>query len=299
MAALRVLVTGAGGFIGRHVVAGRPPGWDVVALSRQAIEPGPGLQVVRSPGPDDELPAELARPFDAVIHLAGNADHGLAVRAPWADLAATGVASAAILGRLEARRLVVLSSAAVYAGRIGQVDPAEVADPAMAYALSKRYVEGFARALVATGRVESALVLRLYNAFGAGERPTRLIPRVARSVRAGEPFVLSGAADSLADPIHVDDVVRCLAAGVTAGGDGILDLCGGHPRPLRDAVGDIAGALGYPAPEIVERPDPDQVPIRFWSDMGPTIAALRTGAPEPFAEAVRRYGQAEGWLAGS
>lgn len=299
MAALRVLVTGAGGFIGRHVTAGRPPGWDLVVLSRQAIEPGPGLRVVRSPGPDDELPAELVRPFDAVIHLAGNADHGLAVRAPWADLAATGVASAAILGRVEARRLVLLSSAAVYAGRVGEVDPGEVADPAMAYALSKRYVEGFARSLVATGRLGSALVLRLYNAFGPGERPSRLIPRVARSVRAGEPFVLSGAADSLADPIHVDDVVRCLVAGVTAGADGILDVCGGHPRPLRDAVGVIAGALGYATPEIVERPDPDQVPIRFWSDIRPIVEALRVDPPEPFAEAVHRYGKAEGWLAGT
>ena len=297
MAVRRVLVTGAGGFIGRHVTAGWPPDWEVVALSRQAIEPGPGRHPVILPASDGPLPAELEDPFDAVVHLAGSADHGLAVREPWADIQATGVTSAAILGRIAARRLVVLSSAAVYAGREGLVDPGASVEPAMAYALSKRYVEGLARALVAGGRFESALVLRLYNAFGPGERPTRLIPRVARSLLDGRPFELSGAPDSLADPIHVDDVVRYLVAAAVGTRDGTVDVCGGDPMELQAAVGVIATALGYAPPEILARPDPSQVPIRFWSDMSPTLLALGVPAPEPFRAAVRRYGADEGWLA--
>jgi nucleoside-diphosphate-sugar epimerase len=293
----RVLVTGAGGFVGRHVLAARPSDWDVVALTRQEIAPGPRLAAVRTPPPGADLPPELAEPFDAVIHLAGNADHGLAVRAPWADLQATGVLAAELLARIRTRRLVVLSSAAVYAGLSGRVDPSMALDPPMAYALSKRYVEGLARVLVGSGAAGSSAILRLYNAFGPGERSTRLIPRVAAALHAGTPFTLTGAPDSLADPLHVDDVVRCLIAAAGGSDDVILDLCGGDAVELTETVARIAGALGFQPPEVILRPDADQVPIRFWSDPGPTFAALALGGPEAFVDAVRRYGGAAGWLA--
>jgi nucleoside-diphosphate-sugar epimerase len=293
----RVLITGAGGFIGRHVIAARPVDWDVIALSRQALDAGPNVTAVRTPAVDDDLPQELSEPFDAVIHLAGNADHGLAVREPWSDLAATGVLAASLLSRIETRRLVVLSSAAVYAGREGQVDPSVDVDPPMAYALSKRYVEGLVRVLVERGTAGSGAVLRLYNAFGPGERATRLIPRVAAALRENTPFTLTGASSSLADPIHVDDVVRCLVAAADGTENVVLDCCGGDPAELDETVRRIARALGFPAPDLIFRPDPAQVPIRFWSDPGPTFRSLGIDGPEPFGEAVRRYGAAERWLA--
>jgi nucleoside-diphosphate-sugar epimerase len=293
----RVLVTGAGGFIGRHLIASRPDDWDVVALSRQELGSGPRLAVVATPPPGGELPLELSEQFDAVIHLAGNADHGLAVRAPWADLQATGVLAAELLARISTRRLVILSSAAVYAGMEGRVDPTMALDPPMAYALSKRYVEGLARVLVGSGRAGSSAILRLYNAFGPGERSTRLIPRVAGALRSGTPFTLTGAPDSLADPTHVDDVVRCLVAAAAGSDDVILDLCGGEAVELTATIARIGRGLGFAPPEVILRPDPDQVPIRFWSDPRPTFAALGIDGPEPFVDAVRRYGAVAGWLA--
>jgi GDP-4-dehydro-6-deoxy-D-mannose reductase len=293
----RVLVTGAGGFVGRHVLAALPSDWDVVALTRQEIAPAPRVAPVRTPAPGADLPSELIEPFDAVIHLAGNADHGLAVRAPWADLQATGVLAAELLARIRTNRLVILSSAAVYAGLAGRVDPAAALDPPMAYALSKRYVEGLARVLVGSGAAGSSAILRLYNAFGPGERSTRLIPRVAAALHAGTPFTLTGAPDSLADPVHVDEVVRCLIAAAGGSDDVILDLCGGDAVELTETIARIARALGFQPPEVILRPDPDQVPIRFWSDPGPTFAALGLDGPEPFADAVQRYGAVAGWLA--
>jgi nucleoside-diphosphate-sugar epimerase len=278
------------------MLANRPADWDVVALTRQTIEAAPRLSPIRTPDPNEPLPAELARPFDVVVHLAGNADHGLAAREPWTDLQATGVLAASLLARVVTRRLVILSSAAVYVGREGLVDPSMDLDPPMAYALSKRYVEGLARALVCAGTVGSSAILRLYNAFGPGERPTRLIPRVAGALRDGSPFTLTGAPDSLADPIHVDDVVRCLVAAADGSETVVLDCCGGEPAELAETVRRIASALGSPPPEMILGPDPTQMPIRFWSDPAPTFRTLGIHGPEPFAVAVRRYATAGGWL---
>ena len=292
---LRVLVTGAGGFIGGNLLAAAPPDWDVVALSRSEVGGG-SAPLMRPPSVDEDLAPELARGFDVIIHLAGNSNHGLADRQPWADLTGTGVLAASLLGRIPTRRVVLLSSAAVYAGLTGSVDPGCCARPPMAYALSKLYVEGFVASLIASGRAESAFIARLYNAFGPGEKPGRLIPRVVEAAKAGRPFTVTGAPSSLSDPVHVDDVVTCLVAAARGTAEGTFDLCGGDPMPLGRQVERIVEVLGLPDLRVAVEPRAGETPIRFHSDPGPLCTALAIPRPEGFASAVRRYGATSGWI---
>lgn len=299
---LRVLITGAAGFIGRRFLANRHEGWSVVALSRSPVDPRPDVTPARWSGPDDELPAPASGEFDVTIHLAGSSDHGLASREPWRDAQATAVTGAAILGRVRTRRIVLLSSAAVYAGLDGQVDPGRCLAPETPYALSKRYVEGLVAALVAQGRALDAIVIRLYNAYGVGERPTRLVPRVVAAIQRREPFVLTGDPASLSDPLDVGDVVLALQHAATA--DALprdakvttFDLCGGDPWPLGAQVGRIAAALDRDPPELIMRPNPSEVPIRFWSTPEPARRSLALPPFTSFPEGIRRYVRAAGLL---
>lgn len=292
---MRVLVTGAGGFIGRHVLRGAPSGWDIVALSRGAPPAGSRGRWVWLTA-RDALPAEVtgAR-YDAVIHLAGNADHGLAAREPWRDLEATGVLGGSVLGQLDAARIVLMSSAAVYAGLEGPVGPEVRVDPLMPYALSKLYMEGFVRWRVADGHADSAAIIRLYNAFGPGERSSRLVPRVVDAIRTGAPFRLSGAPDALSDPVYIEDVVTMLVAAATSSAAGTWDLCGGDPRPLLEQVGRIARSIGSDPPEIEQVADPTQMPIHFHSDPRAVAEAFGTPLPRPFETGVRAYAREMGW----
>lgn len=294
---VRLLVTGAGGFIGRHVVNAAPSTWDTVVLSRERLPEREGLVAAQWNGNlEAPLPTEMEGSFDVVIHLAGNASHGVATSEPWRDLAATGGVAAAVLGRVSTRRIVLLSSAAVYAGREGRVDPSRSLEPPMAYGLSKRYVEGFASALVSQGRAESLVTFRLYNAFGPGERPTRLIPRVVEAIRADAPFRMSADPTSLSDPIRVEWVARALIAAARSDVTGTFDICGGDPVSMATQVQRIAAALDARAPDIALDPDPNEVPIHFWSDPGPAVRALGIEAPETFPAAVQDYGRVMGWL---
>ena len=292
---MRVLVTGGTGFIGQALLESIPPHWTVIATTRRDAPVPAGVESVRFPTGHETLEPTLAEGFDVLIHLAGNSNHGMAEREPWADLEATAHTGAVVVGRVPARRIVLLSSAAVYAGLVGRVSPASCVRPPMAYALSKLYVEGLVQSRVASHAAESGVVIRLYNAFGPGERPTRLIPRVAEAVAAGAEFVLSGDPESLSDPVHVDDVVQALIGAAESTVSGTFDLCGGDPLPLRNQLDRIAAAIGGRLEGVRVQPREGEVPIAFHSDVRPICAALGIPHPEPFESAVRRYARSAGW----
>lgn len=67
---MRILITGASGFIGSHLVSiATARGLEVVALSRSGGVPGPGVQMF-SWSFGQSLPESVSRKLDCVVHLA-------------------------------------------------------------------------------------------------------------------------------------------------------------------------------------------------------------------------------------
>src|SRR4029453_7442821 len=135
---MRLLVTGASGFLGRNVLLQAPRDWDIVAVYRDALDfpefvALEGLHNVRVVRCDLtnasdvsalRATAEQTGPVDAALCLAANGDPAASARDPLRDLRLNTVALLTFLEHCPVPRLVYLSSGAVYDGLSGIVTPA-------------------------------------------------------------------------------------------------------------------------------------------------------------------------------
>lgn len=247
---MRLLLIGARGFIGRHVLA-RAAGHDVVTVSRS---PGAG-DVCLDPataGPDEVAGLVRAVAPDAVV------DCGGAVGGTAAELVTGNVVAVAGLLAGMARasasapaRLVHLGSAAEY-GPVPRGTPiTESAGPCPAGPYGVTKLAG--TELVRNARLD-AVVLRVFNPIGPGLPPSTLPGRIAAGLRGGEE-VRVGSLDAYRDFVDVRDVAGAIlaAAGATGPLPPVLNVGSGRATPLREVADRLAEHAGS-GRRVVEDP---------------------------------------------
>lgn len=243
---MRVLVTGANGFIGRAVLARlRADGADVHALGRQAVvTEGVTAHAVDllAPGATAALLARL-RPSH-LVHLAWTTTPGRY----WEDPVNHGwvTASLALLRDFAAaggRHAFFAGSCAEYDWQHGALD--ETTTP-----LRPRTRYGRCKAALGllAGDLAEALGVslawgRIHFPYGPGEHPERLVPQLARKLLAGAPAA-TGPAAVARDFIHVDDLAAAIALLLRQGHHGALDLCSGRSTEVGEIARRIAALLG-------------------------------------------------------
>lgn len=110
---MRVLITGAGGFIGRHVAAhAADRGWEVRAMVRRAGLDLSGVEIVRHDLRDMQGLAPLLTGVDAVIHCAGSL--GRTVAEQESDTIAGTKHLIGAMADAGVARMILFSSMAVY-----------------------------------------------------------------------------------------------------------------------------------------------------------------------------------------
>jgi len=218
---VRVLVTGAKGFVGHHLVAHLvSEGDEVVAVDVECdvSDISAVSAVVRSSAPD------------VVYHLAAISHVGDSFADPSNVLRVNTVGTAAVLAAVREHapqaRTVLISSAEVY----GVVKPEELplselspTRPVSPYAASKLAAEVVALQAF-RGLGQDVVVARPFNHIGPGQSPTFFVPAIAtRLLRAraeGATTITVGNLNSRRDFTDVRDVVRAyrlLALRATAG----------------------------------------------------------------------------------
>lgn len=275
MAAPVVLITGASGFAGGHLLEHLAGSADLVGWS--ASDPAPGLVPMARWQRVDVL--DGARVHDAlrtlrpqaIFHLAGLPHVAESWKDTAASLAANVLGTHRILDSIDrlgyACRILVTGSAQVYApsaNPLTEVDPIAPSNP---YALSKLAQEELALR-AGTGRMQ-VIVTRPFNHTGPRQKPTFLAPSVAWQIAliergAIKPVIKVGNLDPSRDIMDVRDTVRAYAALMDRGTPGsVYNVASGVARPVRTIVEALIARARVPisVEQDASRFRPNDVPV--------------------------------------
>ena len=243
-----ILVTGARGLVGTHLLQGHGDTFDFRPLGRGQADLSRAID-----------PAALPERIDGVVYLAqssrfrefpGGAD----------DMFQVNVARPLQLIE-EARQrgathFVYASTGSVYAPA---PEPLSEADPAPAngfYASSKRAAE---QLLANYAPHLDVMLLRFFFVYGAGQKRDMLMPRLVDSVREGRAVTLQGPDGIRIQPLHAADAACAVVAALETKGSDTINVAGPEAVTIRgvcEAAGRLLGrepvfAEGTPAADFV------------------------------------------------
>ncbi|MER7579977.1 NAD-dependent epimerase/dehydratase family protein [Kitasatospora sp. NPDC097691] len=287
---MRVLVTGAFGFVGNAVVRRLvEAGHEVVALTHRP--PGaplpelPVADVVHGDIRDEQAVASAVRGVHAVCHLAALTRVRESFEMPdeYHDVNVNGTAAllAALPGRAATDRPVVVlgSTAAIYGAPDQQpIGEDVVPAPGNPYGISKLAADELLKLEGERGTVR-AVSLRCFNIAGsvggvADADDSRIIPK-ALAVAAGRyPHLeMNGDGSAVRDFVHVDDLARAYVLALHAGKFAHRSYnVGATPASMREIVDAVEQVTGRPVPVVHRPPQPE--PPRLVADLTRITAEL-------------------------
>jgi GDP-4-dehydro-6-deoxy-D-mannose reductase len=251
---VRVLVTGAAGFVGRHLcdhlaASGDEPvpiGWPA---GERAVDVTDANAVRRA--------VEAARP-DAVAHLAGVSSVAASHRDPSHAFAVNVLGAVHVLAAVQEvapqARVLLVGSSEMY----GAVPPGSRATeewalrPLSPYAASKVAAEvagfQFQRA-----RGLAVISARAFNHLGRGQRTDFVVPSFAEQIAVirrgkGEPVLRVGNLEAVRDFSHVADVVEAYRLLLQRGMPGeAYNVCSGEGHTIRAVLDRLLALAGVQA----------------------------------------------------
>lgn len=299
---MRVLVTGAAGFVGSHAVRALAEArCDVHALARPGSsrwrigDLAERITVVEadvsSLAKDRDLMATLAP--EACLHLAWYTEPGRYLGAVPENLNClrAGLELVEALAETGCRRLVVAGTCAEYDPAHEPLREESPLRPATPYARAKHalHLVGGDIAEVAGMAMSWA---RLFFLYGPAEHPDRVVPAAARALLRGQPFPAT-AGEQVRDYLHVADAAEALVTLIGTETSGSVNICSGTPVAMRSVLETVERLVG--APGLVrfgEVPYPADEPMRLWGS-NERLRALgwnpRFGLEDGLADAVESW----------
>jgi len=254
----RILITGAAGFIGTHLVRALRARHEVLGLVRTAPT-GEAAEGVRWIVHDLTQPLDCSRlpeNIDAVIHLAQSRFYKqFPDRAD--DIFEVNTHSTFRLleyaRQADAGSFIFASSGGIYGCRYEKFVETDPVSPLGFYFTSKYSAE----LLVANYRQYfRTVVLRPFFVYGPGQKGM-LMPTLLGRVARGETVVVEGDPGLRVNPLHVADAVRVFEPALSLGTSGLFNIAGDESVTITDLVALMGEILGKKPSVVHTEADPD------------------------------------------
>jgi len=265
---VRILVTGAAGFIGCRTVEMLNPEHDVIAvdsfddyyspylkhLRTTRLKESTGVAVQHIDLADVEACASVFdTSIDAVIHLAARPGVRASVQSLPLYVNSNVVALTNIVTNVQANdvpRLLYASSSSVYGDKIGALSERDAElKPVSYYGATKLAGEMVVNAV---SRLDDRVFvgLRFFTVYGPWGRPDMLMWRLIASALGGSNVRILGDGSAQRDFTYVDDIAFALTSLVSHSnlptGSSVLNVGGGNPVSVRDIIDMVHAAVGAP-----------------------------------------------------
>ncbi len=317
---MRILVTGAAGFIGsnyvRRLLGGAYPGHEATSVTvldaltyagtltnLASVADNPRYTFVQGDIRDGDLLADLVPGHDAIVHFAAESH---------VDRSITGAADFVLTNVLGTQKLlqaaldggvgkfVHVSTDEVY----GSIDEGSWAEdrplePNSPYSASKASSDLVARAYGRTFGMDVSIT-RCSNNYGPHQFPEKVIPLFVTNLMDGKKVPLYGDGLNIRDWLHVDDHCRGIQLVLDGGRPGeIYNIGGGTELTNMELTGLLLEAMGV-GWEMVDRvADRKGHDRRYSVDIGKISAELGYRPQVPFeqglADTVQWYREHETW----
>ena len=268
---MRVLVTGAAGFIGSHLCRRlQGEGHEVVGVddlsdgTTENLRDVPEVRLVESDLRNEEAIRNAAAGCHAVLHHGAMKSVPRSVRLPGAftDVNVRGTLNVLLAAKHEGAQVIFASSSSVYGDQERFPLREDAAPrPLSPYAATKLAGEALCRAWWHSYSVPT-VAFRYFNVYGPGQDPmseyAAVIPRFTMACLRGESPIIYGDGEQGRDFTYIDDVVdanlHALQAPARAAGQGVNIAGGRKPTTVMGLLAMIAGELGVEPDPVYEPP---------------------------------------------
>lgn len=236
---MNILVTGASGFIGRHLV-------------RRLISEGHSVTVlIRN---DCDLPSGVKKVFGRIENLDqfyGKQDviyNLAAVLLGGSELDKAAMIKTHIVGTMTVvnlaigwgARLIQVGTCYEYASHEFAVTEGSDVRPIGDYATSKFVASMLVIGMHLSGKLDSTVV-RLSQIYGPGQRPGFLIPTMIESTKIGKPMLIP---EDIRDYLYIEDAIDAMIKLATVKDLSVVNVGSGSPTRLTEIAAKIARYLG-------------------------------------------------------